>query len=130
MTCLESKKKEKVLRFISNRQRRKEGTFCALGLAGIKPTPARSGRAEYARLNLSATAGIQSPSFCCWQFEMRLRLFRQSKLLFLLIETIFKAYRFLMRVQTAKHPLSQGLKTAVLEFICSQYDPIACVHNF
>ncbi len=31
--------------FISNRQRRKEGTFCALGLAGIEPTPARSRRA-------------------------------------------------------------------------------------
>jgi hypothetical protein len=27
-------------------------------LAGIEPTPARSGRAGYARLNLSATAGM------------------------------------------------------------------------
>jgi hypothetical protein len=27
-------------------------------LAGIKPTPARSGRAGYARLNLSATGGM------------------------------------------------------------------------
>ncbi len=29
--------------------------FCASELAGIEPTPARSGRAGYARLNLSAT---------------------------------------------------------------------------
>ncbi len=29
----------KGLSFISNRQRRKEGTFCASGLAGIEPTP-------------------------------------------------------------------------------------------
>ena len=28
--------------FISSRQRREEGTFCASGLAGIEPTPARS----------------------------------------------------------------------------------------
>ncbi len=48
----------KGLSFISNRQRRKEGTFRASGLAGIEPTPARSGRAGYARLNLSATAGV------------------------------------------------------------------------
>jgi hypothetical protein len=34
----------KGLNFISNRQRRKEGTFCASELAGIEPTPARSGR--------------------------------------------------------------------------------------
>ena len=27
------------LSFISNRQRRNEGTFCASGLAGIEPTP-------------------------------------------------------------------------------------------
>ncbi len=33
------------LSFISNRQRRKEGTFYALELAGIEPMPARSGRA-------------------------------------------------------------------------------------
>ncbi len=31
--------KKKGLSFISNRQRRKEGTFCASGLAGIEPTP-------------------------------------------------------------------------------------------
>ncbi len=30
---------KKGLSFISNRQRRKEGTFCASGLAGIEPTP-------------------------------------------------------------------------------------------
>ncbi len=29
----------KGLSFISNRQRRKEGTFCASQLAGIEPTP-------------------------------------------------------------------------------------------
>ncbi len=46
--------------FISNRQRRKQGTFCASELAGIDPTPARSRRAGYARLNLSATGGIIS----------------------------------------------------------------------
>ncbi len=44
--------------FISNRQRRKEGTFCASELAGIEPTPVHSRGAGYARLNLSATAGI------------------------------------------------------------------------
>ncbi len=43
---------KKGLSFISNRQRRKEGTFRASGLAGIEPTPARSVRAGYARLNL------------------------------------------------------------------------------
>ncbi len=48
----------KGLSFISNRQRRKEGTFCASELAGIEPTPARPNGAGYARLNLSATAGI------------------------------------------------------------------------
>ncbi len=31
--------KKKGLSFISNRQRRKEGTYCASGLAGIEPTP-------------------------------------------------------------------------------------------
>ncbi len=41
----------KGLSFISNRQRRKEGTFRASGLAGIEPKPARSVRAGYARLN-------------------------------------------------------------------------------
>jgi hypothetical protein len=49
---------KKGLRFISNRQLRKEGTFGASELAGIEPTPDRSGRAGYARLNLSATGGI------------------------------------------------------------------------
>jgi hypothetical protein len=47
---------KKGLSFISNRQRRKEGTFCASELAGIEPTPAHSRRVGYARLNLSATA--------------------------------------------------------------------------
>ncbi len=47
----------KGLSFISNRQRRKEGTFCASGLTGIEPTSARPNGAGYARLNLSATAG-------------------------------------------------------------------------
>jgi hypothetical protein len=53
-----SNNNNKGLSFISNRQRRKEGTFCASGLAGIEPTPARPNGAGYARLNLSATAGI------------------------------------------------------------------------
>jgi hypothetical protein len=43
----------KGLSFIPNRQRLKEGMFCVLGLAGIEPTPARSGRAGYACLKLS-----------------------------------------------------------------------------
>ncbi len=30
---------KKGLSFISNRQRQKEGTYCASGLAGIEPTP-------------------------------------------------------------------------------------------
>ncbi len=47
---------KKGLRFISNRQRRKEGTFCASELAGIEPTPAHYRRVGYACLNLSATA--------------------------------------------------------------------------
>jgi hypothetical protein len=46
------------LSLISNRQRRKEGTLSASELAGIGPTPARPGRAGYARLNLSATGGM------------------------------------------------------------------------
>jgi hypothetical protein len=50
--------KKKGLSFISNRQRRKEGTFSASELAGIEPTPARPGIAGYARLNVSATGGI------------------------------------------------------------------------
>jgi hypothetical protein len=49
---------KKGLSFISNRQRQKEGTFCASGLAGIEPTPARPNGAGYARLNLLATAGM------------------------------------------------------------------------
>ncbi len=52
------KGKKKGLSFISNRQRRKEGTFCASELAGIEPTPTHSRRAGYARLNLSATGGM------------------------------------------------------------------------
>jgi hypothetical protein len=39
------------LSFISNRQRQKEGTFCASELAGIEPTPSHSS-------NLSATANM------------------------------------------------------------------------
>ncbi len=45
----------KGLSVISNRQWRKECTFSASELAGIEPTPARSGGTGYARLNLSAT---------------------------------------------------------------------------
>jgi hypothetical protein len=39
---------KKRLIFISNRQRQKEGTFCASELAGIEPSPAHSSRAGYA----------------------------------------------------------------------------------
>jgi hypothetical protein len=46
------------LSFISNRQRRKEGTFCASELVGIEPTASHSRRAGYACLNLSATANM------------------------------------------------------------------------
>ncbi len=54
LTCTNiSDAKKKGLSFISNRQQRKEGMFCASELAGIEPTPARSIRAVYARLNLS-----------------------------------------------------------------------------
>jgi hypothetical protein len=54
---------KKGLSFISNRQRRKEGTFCAVELAGIEPTPAHSRRAGYACLSLSATGGIDNDCF-------------------------------------------------------------------
>jgi hypothetical protein len=45
------------LSFISNRQRRKEGTFCASELAGIEPTPPAPKGAGYVRLDHSATVG-------------------------------------------------------------------------
>ncbi len=47
----------KGLSFISNRQRRKEGTFCASELAGIEPTPPAPKGAGYVRLDHSATVG-------------------------------------------------------------------------
>jgi hypothetical protein len=37
--CAYEQAGKKGLSFISNRQRRKEGTFCASELAGIEPTP-------------------------------------------------------------------------------------------
>ncbi len=40
-----------------NRQRRKEGTFCASELAGIEPTPPAPKGAGYVRLDHSATVG-------------------------------------------------------------------------
>ncbi len=40
---------KKGLSFISNRKRRKEGTYCASELDGIEPTPPASERAGYAR---------------------------------------------------------------------------------
>ncbi len=43
--------------FISNRQRRKEGTFCASELAGIEPTPPAPKGAGYVLLDHSATVG-------------------------------------------------------------------------
>ncbi len=52
-----STKFKKGLSFISNRQRRREGTFSASELAGIEPTPTRPRRAGYARLKLSSTGG-------------------------------------------------------------------------
>jgi hypothetical protein len=48
----------KGLSFISNRQRLKEGTFCASELAGIEPTPPAPKGAGYVRLDHSATVGI------------------------------------------------------------------------
>ncbi len=50
--------KKKGLSFVSNRQRRKEGTFCASELAGIEPTPPAPKRAGYVLLDHSATVGI------------------------------------------------------------------------
>jgi hypothetical protein len=50
---------QKGLIFISNRQRRKEGTFCASGLAGIEPMLARPNEAGYVRLNLSAISSLK-----------------------------------------------------------------------
>jgi hypothetical protein len=41
--------------FLSNRQRRKDGTFCASELAGIEPTPPAPKGAGYVRLDHSAT---------------------------------------------------------------------------
>jgi len=49
---------KKGLSFISNRQRRKEGTFCASGLAGIEPTPPAPKGAGYVRHDHSATVCI------------------------------------------------------------------------
>jgi hypothetical protein len=43
--------KKKGLSFISNRQRRKEGTFYASELAGIEPTPPAPKGAGYVRLD-------------------------------------------------------------------------------
>ncbi len=48
------------------RQRQKEGTFCASELAGIEPTPARSGRAGFARLNLSLYTSRTSTWMFYW----------------------------------------------------------------
>jgi hypothetical protein len=43
-----------------NRQRRKEGTFCASELAGIEPTPPAPKGAGYVLLDHSATASTQN----------------------------------------------------------------------
>jgi hypothetical protein len=51
---------QKGLSFITNRQRRKEGTFCASELAGIEPTPPAPKGAGYVRLDHSATVGPTS----------------------------------------------------------------------
>ncbi len=59
---------------ILNCQRRKEGTFCASELAGIEPTPALSRRVGYARLNLSAKAGILYQRI---QYSTRVWLYRR-----------------------------------------------------
>ena len=53
----------KGLSFISNRQRRKEGTFCVLELQGIEPMPSAPERAEYVRLDHSAT--VEDEMYCC-----------------------------------------------------------------
>jgi hypothetical protein len=56
------KQPKKGLSFISNRQRRNEGTFCASELAGIEPTPPAPKGAGYIRLDHSATVGIKTNS--------------------------------------------------------------------
>jgi hypothetical protein len=45
------------LSFITNRQRRNEGTFCASELTGIEPTQPTPKGAGYVRLDHSATGG-------------------------------------------------------------------------
>jgi hypothetical protein len=50
---------KKGLSFITNRQRRNEGTFSASELAGIEPTPPAPKGAGYVRLHHSATGDIQ-----------------------------------------------------------------------
>ncbi len=52
---------ERGLSFISNRQRRKEGTFCASEFAGIEPTPPAPKGAGYVRLDHSATVQSGRP---------------------------------------------------------------------
>ncbi len=54
---------KKGLSFISNRQRRNEGTFCASELAGIEPTQPAPKGAGYVRLDHSATVGILDHKF-------------------------------------------------------------------
>jgi hypothetical protein len=46
---------KKGLCFISNRQRRKEGTFCASEVAGIEPTPPAPKGSGYVRFDHLAT---------------------------------------------------------------------------
>jgi hypothetical protein len=53
---------KKGLSFISNRQRWKEGTFCASELAEIEPTPPAPKGAGYVRLDHLATVGIKQPT--------------------------------------------------------------------
>jgi hypothetical protein len=50
-------KAQKGLSFISNSQRRNEGTFSASELAGIEPTPPAPKAAGYVRLDLSVLRG-------------------------------------------------------------------------
>jgi hypothetical protein len=75
---------KKGLSFISNRQRRKEGTFCESELAGIEPTPPAPKGAGYVRLDHSATVGIQHVVvdflstnmvvFCLLALSLRIRI--------------------------------------------------------
>jgi hypothetical protein len=63
---------KKGLSFITNRQRRNEGTFCAPELAGIEPTPPAPKGAGYVRLDHSATVGMARYQSRAWHLGRQL----------------------------------------------------------